>query len=65
MALSICKVFLLSNLYVQKEWIDVGLEHEKVKQWGAYNLFIANFFAIKIIGGAKELVVLLRLSGNI
>jgi len=28
-------------------------------QWGAFYLFIANFFATQIIGGAKELVVLL------
>jgi len=27
--------------------------------------FIADFLATQIIGGAKELVVLLRLSGNI
>jgi len=28
-------------------------------QWGAFYLFIANYFAIQNIGGAKELVVLL------
>jgi len=28
-------------------------------QWGAFYLFIAEFFAAQIIGGAKELVVLL------
>jgi hypothetical protein len=28
-------------------------------QWGAFYLFIANFFATQIIGGTKELVVLL------
>jgi len=28
-------------------------------QWGAFYLCIANFFATQIIGGAKELVVLL------
>jgi len=28
-------------------------------QWGAYYLFTADIFAIQIIGGAKELVVLL------
>jgi len=28
-------------------------------QWGAFYLFIANFFATQIIGGAKDLVVLL------
>jgi len=31
----------------------------KIEQWGAFYLFIANFFATQIIGGAKELVVLL------
>jgi len=31
----------------------------KQQQWGAFYLFIANFFATHIIGGAKELVVLL------
>jgi len=30
-----------------------------VVQWGAFYLFIANFFATQIIGDAKELVVLL------
>jgi hypothetical protein len=34
-------------------------------QWGAFYFFIANFFATQIIGGAKELVVLLLLSGDI
>jgi len=28
-------------------------------KWGTFYLFIANFFAIQNIGGAKELVVLL------
>jgi len=28
-------------------------------EWGAFYLFIANFFATQIIGGAKELVVFL------
>jgi len=28
-------------------------------QWGAFYLFISDFFATQIIGGAKELVVLL------
>jgi len=28
-------------------------------QWRAFYLFIADFFATQIIGGAKELVVLL------
>jgi hypothetical protein len=30
-----------------------------IEQWGAFYLFIANFFASQNIGGAKELVVLL------
>jgi len=30
----------------------------KSGQWGAFYLFIADFFATQIIGGAKELVVL-------
>jgi len=34
-------------------------------QWGAFYLFISDFFATQIIGGAKELVVLLQLSGDI
>jgi len=29
------------------------------RQWGAFYLFIADFFSTQIIGGAKELVVLL------
>jgi len=32
---------------------------------GAFYLFIADLFATQIIGGTKELVVLLWLSGNI
>jgi len=32
---------------------------------GAFYLFIANFFATQSIGGAKEIVVLLWLSGDI
>jgi len=28
-------------------------------QWGAFHLFIAEFFATQFTGGAKELVVLL------
>jgi len=34
-------------------------------EWGTFYLFIANFFATQVIGGAKELVVLLCLSGDI
>jgi hypothetical protein len=30
-----------------------------LNQWGAFYLFIANFFTTKILGGPKELVVLL------
>jgi len=29
------------------------------QKWGAFYLFIANFFATQILGGIKELVVLL------
>jgi len=29
-------------------------------QWGTFYLFIANFFATQIIGGAKELVAWAR-----
>jgi len=32
---------------------------ETFKQWGAFYLFIDDFFATQIIGGTKELVVLL------
>jgi len=35
------------------------------KLMGNFYIFIANFFATQIIGGAKKLVVLLLLSGNI
>jgi len=35
------------------------IEVEIQNQWGAFYLFIANFFATQIIGVAKELVVLL------
>jgi len=38
---------------------------KKYLKWGAFYLFIADFFATQIISGAKELVVLLQLSGNI
>jgi len=34
-------------------------------QWGAFYLFIVDFFATQIIGGTKELVVLLWSSGDI
>jgi len=34
-------------------------QHICYAQWGAFYLFIADFFATQIIGGAKELVVLL------
>ncbi len=37
----------------------------KIIQWGTLYLFIANFFATQIRGGAKEHVVLLWLSGDI
>jgi len=32
---------------------------------GAFYLFVADFFATQIVGGTKEFVVLLWLSGNI
>jgi len=32
---------------------------KQTSQWGAFYLFIVYFFATQIIGGAKELVVLL------
>ena len=32
---------------------------EVLQQWGNFNLFNANYFAIQNIGSAKELVVLL------
>jgi len=34
-------------------------------EWGAYYLFYCHFFALQSIGGAKELVLLLYLSGKI
>jgi len=39
--------------------LHVGLKKVKNTKWGAYYLFIAEFFARQIIGGAKERVVLL------
>jgi len=33
--------------------------HKMSIKWGPFYLFIANFFATQIKGGAKELVVLL------
>jgi len=41
--------------------LDLGYDSE---QWRTFYLFIANFFATQIIGGTKELVVLLWLSGD-
>jgi hypothetical protein len=38
---------------------------KKVQKWRTFKLFIANFFATKIMGGDKELAVLLLLGGNI
>jgi len=35
------------------------------EQWGAFYLLIDNFFGYKNIGGAKEIVALLWLSGDI
>jgi len=41
------------------------LFYQKTILNGAFYLFIADIFATKNIDGAKELVVLLRLSGNV
>ncbi len=46
---------LLSGSCVGKTRIP----NDYVSQWGAFYLFIADFFATEIIGGTKELVVLL------
>jgi len=45
----------LDNVLLKTVFLHLGLADN---QWGAY-LFIADFFATQIIGGAKELVVLL------
>jgi hypothetical protein len=37
----------------------LGYAMKKIKQWGAFYLFIADFFATQIIGGTNEIVVLL------
>jgi hypothetical protein len=44
-----------------KFWHSFGLVESgrMLMKWGAFYLFIANFFATQIIGGAKELLVLL------
>ncbi len=34
-------------------------------QWGAFHIFIANILASQIVGGVKERVVLMWLSGDI
>jgi len=34
-------------------------KHFQIAQWGAFYLFIVDFFATQIIGGTEELVVLL------
>ncbi len=44
----------------QRKFITTGIVNG-----GAFYLFIANFFATQIMVGAKELVVLLWLSGDI
>jgi hypothetical protein len=46
----------------EKQWSRTSGSYTKsdfINQWGAFYLFIADFFATQIIGGAKELVVLL------
>jgi hypothetical protein len=47
---------ILRYLKIEEEF---NLMNKTIPQWGAFYLFIANFFATQIIGGAKELVVLL------
>jgi len=47
------RVFFNNYIIIWKVYIFIGW------QWGAFYLFIAYFFATQIIGGAKELVVLL------
>jgi len=39
--------------------VKAPLSYKKSYKWGAFYLLIANFFAIQIIGGDKDLVVLL------
>jgi len=41
----------------KKKWFHFVMT--VTSQWGAFYLFIADFFASQIIGGAIELVVLL------
>jgi len=38
---------------------NIAEKYPLIPQWGAFYLFIADFFATQIIGGAQELVVLL------
>ena len=54
---------MVNYLNIISVWFE--FETPNMKQWGAFYLFIANFFAAQNIGGAKELVVLLWLGGNI
>jgi len=42
-----------------KKFGTISFTYKTVPKWGAFYLFIANCFATQIIGGAKELVVLL------
>jgi len=39
--------------------ISQGQVEPTIFEWGAFYLFIADFFVTQIIGGKKELVVLL------
>ena len=59
-----CVFILIATVSVEKPVSSI-LKSHKSTQWGAFYLFIANFFATQFIGGAKELVVLLGLGGDI
>jgi len=45
--------------YLFEDGITVSTTTATNLQWGAFYLFIAEFFATQIKGGAKELVILL------
>jgi len=45
-------------LLIYSHTLSLSHTHTQTK-WGAFYLFIADFFATQIIGGDKELVVLL------
>jgi hypothetical protein len=52
-------VDLLCDIIMWIIIIIVFIFEKKDVQWGAFYLFIANFFATQIKGGAKEIVDLL------